>query len=392
MGMKGINPADRIANVSEYYFSRKLKEVATMNQQGLDIINLGIGSPDLPPPHTVIDTLCDDAQRDDAHGYQPYTGIPELRHAFAEWYSRWYGVPLDPNTEILPLIGSKEGIMHISLAFLNAGDEVLVPNPGYPTYTSASLLAGAKVIPYSLKEENGWQPDFQALEATNLERVKLMWTNYPNMPTGAPATETLFTQLVAFGKRHSIIICHDNPYSFILNSQPRSILEVDGAKDVCIEMNSLSKSHNMPGWRIAMLATNPQFAEWVLKVKSNVDSGQYRPMMLAASRALAATPLWYTTINDIYRYRRAIAEDIMTNLGCRFDPSQTGLFLWGRIPDQYSSCEELTDRALRDARVFITPGHIFGTNGSRYIRISLCCKEERLKEARERLTRTLARQ
>jgi len=387
--MTAITPANRLSTISEYYFSRKLKEVAEMNARGKDVINLGVGSPDMPPSAAAIDTLCAAARKPETHGYQPYTGIPELRRAFALWYQRHYRVELNPDTEIQPLIGSKEGILHISLAFLNEGDGVLVPNPGYPTYTSVSNLVGAKIISYDLKEKNSWQPDFEALEQTDLTGVKLMWVNYPNMPTGAPATYELFQKLVDFGRKHNIVICHDNPYSFILNDKPLSILEISGAKDICIELNSLSKSQNMPGWRVAMLASNRQFVEWVLKVKSNIDSGQFRPMMLAAAEALAVGNEWYRKINETYGRRRRFAEDIMNALGCRFDPAQTGLYLWGRIPDEYGDSGELADKILYSANVFITPGFIFGSNGKRYVRISLCCNEERLKEAKSRIIKSL---
>ncbi|MDR1739037.1 MAG: aminotransferase class I/II-fold pyridoxal phosphate-dependent enzyme [Candidatus Symbiothrix sp.] len=387
--MKTIEAAKRVNSVSEYYFSKKLKEIAEMNAQGLDVISLGVGSPDLPPPQAAIKVLCQAAQQADNHGYQPYVGIAELRCAFADWYRQWYRVELNPNTEIQPLIGSKEGILHISLAFLNAGDEVLAPNPGYPTYSAVSRLAEAKLRLYDLKEDTAWQPDLEALEQTDLSKVKLMWVNYPNMPTGAPATYELFQKLVDFGKRHGIVICNDNPYSFILNDHPLSILEIEGAKDVCIELNSMSKSHNMPGWRIAMLAANPQFVQWILRVKSNIDSGQFRPMMLAATKALKADPSWYDRMNSVYRSRRILAEQIMTALGCTFDPRQTGLFLWGKIPDSYSGSEQLSDETLYGSRVFITPGFIFGSNGERFVRISLCCNEERLKEAKSRIIKSL---
>ena len=383
--MKTIEPARRTNAVSEYYFSKKLKELAEMNERGLDVINLGVGSPDLPPSEDAIETLCRSAHQGDTHGYQPYVGIPELRWAFADWYKRWYRVKLNPNTEIQPLIGSKEGILHISLAFLNPGDGVLVPNPGYPTYSSVSNLVEAQIIPYDLNETNQWQPDFDALENLDLSNVKLMWVNYPHMPTGAPATKELYQRLVDFGRKHQIIICNDNPYSFILNDHPMSILEIEGAKDICIEMNSLSKSQNMPGWRIAMLASNPQFVQWILKVKSNIDSGQFKPMMLAAAQALQAPKEWYDGMNKVYRQRRKIAETMMETLNCRFDPRQSGMFLWGKIPSKYESSEALADEILYKARVFITPGFIFGSNGNNYIRISLCCKDEQLQEACKRI-------
>ena len=407
--MKTIVPARRTQTVSEYYFSKKLKEVAEMNAQGLDVINLGVGSPDLPPSEAVIEILCNSARQANTHGYQPYVGIPELRHAFAEWYKKWYRVDLNPDTEIQPLIGSKEGILHISLTFLNPGDGVLIPNPGYPTYSSVSHLVDAKIIPYDLKEENQWQPDFDALEKTDLSNVKLMWVNYPHMPTGAPATRELFEKLVAFGKKHNIVIANDNPYSFILNPtfchcglDPQSletgdsdfrqndngllsILSVEGAKDICIELNSLSKSHNMPGWRMAMLASNPQFVQWILKVKSNIDSGQFKPMMLAAAQALQVPEEWYEGMNKVYRQRRKIAEKIMEALNCRFEPKQSGMFLWGKIPSEYENSEILADEILYKTHIFITPGFIFGSNGNNYIRISLCCKEEQLEEALRRI-------
>jgi aspartate/methionine/tyrosine aminotransferase len=378
-------PANRLHSISEYYFSQKLKEIAELNLKGWDIISLGVGSPDLPPSEEAVEILCNAAKQADSHGYQPYTGIPELRRAFAGWYKKWYRVELNPDTEIQPLIGSKEGILHISLAFLNPGDAVLAPNPGYPAYSSVSRLVEAELISYDLKEENAWQPDFEALEKQDLSKVKLMWVNYPNMPTGAPATRELFQQLVDFGRKHHIIICNDNPYSFILNDRPRSILEIEGAKEICIEMNSLSKSQNMPGWRIAMLASNPQFIRWILQVKSNIDSGQFKPMMLASAHALQVPAEWYSGMNDVYRKRRKIAETIMDILDCRFDPKQSGMFLWGKIPSRYKNSGELADETLYSARVFITPGFIFGSNGNRYIRISLCCREEKLQEALERI-------
>ncbi len=381
-----IRPADRLEEVSEYYFSRKLKEIARMNAEGQDVISLGIGSPDMPPSEETIRTLCENAVRPDVHGYQPTTGIPELRQAFAQWYKRWYGVSLDPGKEIQPLIGSKEGILHVTLAFVNPGEEVLVPNPGYPTYTSLSKLLGAKVVNYNLKEEDGWMPDFDKLERMDLSRVKLMWTNYPNMPTGANASMDLYRRLVDFARKHAIVVVNDNPYSFILNDKPISLLAVEGAKECCIEFNSMSKSHNMPGWRVAMLASNPQFVQWVLKVKSNIDSGTFRCIQLAAAQALQNAPEWHQEMNvNLYRRRRQWAESIMQALGCTFDSRQAGMFLWGRIPDGYADAEKLTEKVLREARVFITPGFIFGSNGARHIRISLCCKEERLREALERI-------
>ena len=380
-----ICPADRLSGVSEYYFSKKLKEVAQMNAEGKDVISLGIGSPAMPPSEETVATLCREAQNPNGHGYMPYVGIPELRQAFADWYKKWYQVELDAKSEIQPLIGSKEGILHVTLAFVNPGDQVLVPNPGYPTYTSLSRILGAEIVNYDLKEENGWMPDFDALEQMDMSRVKLMWTNYPNMPTGANATPELYEKLVSLARRKGIVIVNDNPYSFILNDKPLSILSIPGAKDCCIEFNSMSKSHNMPGWRIGMLASNAEFVQWILKVKSNIDSGMYRAMQLAAATALQAEQDWYDGNNRNYRNRRKIAGEIMDVLGCTYDEKQVGMFLWGKIPDKYSDVEELTERILHQARVFITPGFIFGSNGKRYIRISLCCKDDKLAEALRRI-------
>lgn len=386
--MKEIRPADRVSEIQEYYFSRKLREVARLNAEGRDIISLGIGGPDRMPSADVIETLCTEAHKAGVHSYQPYVGIPELRRAMSRFYSTHYGVELDADTEIQPLIGSKEGILHVSLAFLNPGDGVLVPNPGYPTYTSVSRLVGAEIFNYDLTEENGWMPDFEALERLPLERIKLMWINYPHMPTGTPASIELFERIVDFGRRHGIVIAHDNPYSFILNDKPLSLLKVEGGKDVAIEMNSMSKSHNMAGWRVGMLASNPQFIQWVLKVKSNIDSGQFRPVMLAAVKGLDAPAGWYAELNEVYASRRIVAEKIMSALGCTFDPRQRGLFLWGRIPEGEKSSESLADRVLYGSRVFITPGFIFGSNGDRYVRISLCATEEKLTEALKRIEET----
>lgn len=384
--MNPISPAQRLASVSEYYFSRKLKEVAQLNAQGTDIISLAIGSPDQPPSDATIETLCREARCPDAHGYQPTCGIPQLREAMAQFYARWYGVSLDPLTEIQPLIGSKEGILHVTLALVNPGERVLVPNPGYPTYTSLSRLLGCEVCYYDLLPEHGWQPDFEALERMDLTGVKLLWCNYPHMPTGAAARRKTYEQLVDFGRRHGIVIVNDNPYSFILGQERLSILQVEGARDVCIEFNSLSKSHNMPGWRVGMIATNAQFIQWILRVKSNIDSGTFRPLQLAAATALENSDEWHTAANvDVYARRRHIAEEIMRALGCTFDPSQVGMFLWGRIPDCYADVEVLTERILHEARVFLTPGFIFGSNGQRYVRISLCASETRMAEALQRI-------
>lgn len=386
-----IRPADRLASVNEYYFSRKGKEVARLNAEGKNIISLAIGSPDMPPSPQTVETLCEQARRSDVHGYQPTTGIPELRQAMSDFYRRWYGVELDPATEIQPLIGSKEGILHVTLAFVNPGDRVLVPNPGYPTYTSLNKILGSEIVNYDLTPANGWQPDFEALEHMDLSGVKIMWTNYPNMPTGANARRETYEKLVDFARRHHIVVVNDNPYSFILNHDRLSLLQVPGAKECCIEFNSMSKSHNMPGWRVGMLATNAEFVKWILKVKSNIDSGTFRPLQLAAAEAFRNDAEWHEQANvTTYARRRALAEQIMTALGCSFDPAQVGMFLWGRIPDSYANVEELTERVLHEARVFITPGFIFGTNGKRYVRISLCAKEEKLSEALERIRAVFA--
>lgn len=382
-----IKPAERLSTVNEYYFSRKGKEIAAMNAKGMDIISLAIGSPDMPPSEETVETLCREARKADAHGYQPTTGIPQLRQAMADFYRRWYGVELDPAKEIQPLIGSKEGILHVTLAFVNPGDAVLVPNPGYPTYTSLSNLLGARIVNYDLVEDNGWQPDFDQLEGMDLTGVKLMWTNYPNMPTGGRAQRETYERLVRFAREHDIIVVNDNPYSFILNEGEKlSILQIPGAKDHCIEFNSMSKSHNMPGWRVGMLATNNEFISWILKVKSNIDSGTFRALQLAAAQAYANTEQWHTEANiATYARRRAMAQEIMDILHCSYDPNQVGMFLWGRIPDSYDDVEELTERVLHEARVFITPGFIFGSNGKRFIRISLCAKDEKFREAVERI-------
>ena len=381
-----LKPAERLSLVSEYYFSRKLKEVAQMNAEGKDVISLAIGSPDMPPSEKTISKLCEVAQRPDSHGYQITMGIPELRQAMADFYKRWYDVDLDPSKEILPLIGSKEGILHVTLAFVNPGEEVLVPNPGYPTYTSLSKILGAKVVNYDLMEENGWQPDFNQLENMDLSRVRLMWTNYPNMPTGGNARMETYRKLVDFARRHNIVVVNDNPYSFILNKQPMSLLQVEGAKDCCREFNSMSKSHNMPGWRVGMCIANPTFISWILRIKSNIDSGTFRGIQLAAAEALANDDEWHHEANiETYARRRQYAEQIMDILGCTYDKNQVGMFLWGKIPEKYADSEELTELVLHKARVFITPGFIFGSKGQRYIRISLCANESVFAAALQRV-------
>ncbi len=381
-----ILPANRLTEVSEYYFSQKLKQIAQMNSQGMNVISLGIGSPDMPPSENTIKTLAEVAMMPNTHGYQPTIGIPELRKAFADWYVRWYGVHLDANREIQPLIGSKEGILHVTLAFVNPGEKVLVPNPGYPTYTSLSKLLGADVIQYDLCEDKGWEPDFEALQKMDLSNVKLMWTNYPNMPTGANASISLYQKIVDFAKKNNIVVVNDNPYSFILNNKPLSILQIEGAKECCIEFNSLSKSHNMPGWRIGMIAANPTFIEWIVRVKSNIDSGTFRAIQLAAVEALSNSNEWHKEMNvDLYQSRRDIAGKIMNALNCSYDDTQVGMFLWGKVPDNALSAEEITEKVLHEAKVFITPGFIFGSNGERYIRISLCATQAMLEEALNRI-------
>ena len=390
MANRPIEPAERLSLVSEYYFSRKLKEVAQMNAEGKDIISLAIGSPDMPPSAQTIEKLCEVAHDPTAHGYQLTIGIPEVRSAMADFYKRWYGVDLDPKSEVLPLIGSKEGILHVTLAFVNPGEEVLVPNPGYPTYTSLSKILGAKVVNYNLREDNGWQPDFDELEKMDLSRVKLMWTNYPNMPTGGRARMATYERLVQFAKDHSIVVVNDNPYSLILSEEHLSILQVPGAKDCCIELNSMSKSHNMPGWRVGLCVSNPQFIQWILKVQSNIESGTFRGIQLAAAEAYKNDEAWHREYNiNTYARRRQWAEQIMDVLGCTYDKDQVGMFLWGRIPDSIQNVEDLTERVLHEARVFITPGFIFGSNGERYIRISLCAKEEKTQAALERIKKTI---
>jgi aspartate/methionine/tyrosine aminotransferase len=380
-----IQPADRISEVKEYYFSIKLKEIEKMRQLGHNVINLGIGNPDLPPAPEVLKTLNESAASADNHGYQSYIGIPELRNAFAHWYQTHYNVSLNPSSEVLPLIGSKEGIMHISMAFLNPGDEVLVPNPGYPTYSSVSKLVGAKIKTYPLSEKNHWLPDLNVLEQSDLSKVKLMWINYPNMPTGAKANKSFFEKMVAFGKKHNILICNDNPYSFILNENPQSLLEVEAAKDVCLELNSLSKSHNMAGWRIGVVAASPEHINCILRVKSNMDSGMFKPLQLAAAKALELDQSWYNSINAEYQERRKLVWKLMDTLNCTYDKQQSGMFIWAKIPAPYQQGKELSDEVLEKCHVFITPGFIFGDQGDQYIRISLCTKQHILQEAIKRI-------
>jgi LL-diaminopimelate aminotransferase len=385
-GQSKIKPSSRTELIQEYYFSQKLRQIDEMRKSGIDIINLGIGSPDLSPAPEVIEKLCETARLHHTHGYQSYNGIPALRKAFADWYEKYFHVTLNPENEILPLIGSKEGIMHISMAFVNEGDEVLVPNPGYPTYTSVSKLAGGKVRFYNLHARNIWHPDITELENSDLSKVKVMWVNYPHMPTGASGSKEMFETLVAFAHKYNILLCNDNPYSFILNQDQLSILSVDGAKEVALELNSMSKSHNMAGWRIGMVAGHQEHISNIVKVKSNMDSGMFQPIQLAAVEALKSPDSWYESNNKIYSQRRRLVELIMKNLNCTFDATQTGLFVWGKIPSGYSSGEELTEEILQKAHVFITPGMVFGGEGNEYIRISLCANEQILSRATERIT------
>jgi aspartate/methionine/tyrosine aminotransferase len=356
-----------------------------MKAEGKNVINLGIGSPDQMPSDEVIEALHASAENSANHGYQSYIGIPSLRAGMAELYQRNYGVQLDPNTEILPLMGSKEGIMHISMAFLNPGDEVLVPNPGYPTYSAVTNLVQAVARRYELTEDNGWQPDLDALEKQDLSKVKLMWVNYPNMPTGAKANREVMKQLVDFGRKYSIIICNDNPYSFILNPEPSSLLEVSGAKEIAIELNSLSKSHNMAGWRIGMAASNATFISYILRVKSNMDSGMFRPLQDAAAKALEAGPEWFAQVNAVYARRRKLVYELLDSLSCSYDINQVGLFVWAKVPAQFGKGQVVSDQLLEKAHVFLTPGFIFGSNGESYIRISLCATEEVIQESINRI-------
>ena len=382
-----IDPAARTRDVREYYFSRKNRQIAELNaRRDTPVINLGIGSPDRRPPQEAIDTLCDMAQQDGVHAYQSYLGAPQLREAFARWYERYYDVKLDPSCEIQPLTGSKEGILLLSLAFLDKGDKVLVPDPGYPTYTSASRLCEAQILSYDLREEDGWMPDFDALEAMDLSGVKMMWTNYPNMPTGAPASRQLYERLVRFGLEHNILICNDNPYSFILNDKPLSILSVPRARECCVELNSLSKAHNMSGWRVGMIAGEREYVSELLKVKSQMDSGMFRPLQFAAAAALDRGPEWFEKLNGEYRLRKQAAARIFDYLGVKYNPDSQGLFLWGK---RGADAEAVSDRLLEEAGVFITPGFIFGKNGREYLRISLCAEPEVFEEALERIRKVI---
>ncbi|QEC46081.1 aminotransferase class I/II-fold pyridoxal phosphate-dependent enzyme [Pseudobacter ginsenosidimutans] len=387
-----MTTSKRLEGIGEYYFSQKLREIDGLNQQGKQIINLGIGSPDLPPHPDVIKTLQEESAKPNVHAYQSYKGSPVLRKAVADWYATWYKVELNPDTEILPLIGSKEGIMHICMTYLDAGDMALIPNPGYPTYSSAVKLAGGTTVPYELTEENNWFPDLEQLgkEVTALNQqskgtVKLMWVNYPQMPTGKLPEASLFKQLVAFGKQHNILICHDNPYSFILNDEPTSLLSVEGAKDCVVELNSLSKSQNMAGWRVGTLCGAKERIDEVLRFKSNMDSGMFLPLQLAAATALGLPKEWYDQVNSIYRARRTKVFELLTLLNCVYDESQAGMFVWAKIPAGYKDGFALSDEVLYNANVFITPGGIFGNAGNPYVRVSLCSSEEKLQQSIDRV-------
>ncbi len=382
---KLIEPAKRISGLEEYYFSTKLKQIREMNQTGTPVINLGIGSPDLAPGEEVTDELSLQAADPKAHGYQPYQGIPELRKAFSDWYKRSYNVELNPDNEILPLFGSKEGLMHIAMAFLSPGDEALVPDPGYPAYPAVTRLAGANVVNYTLSPENGWLPDLDALERMDLGRVKVMWVNYPHMPTGKRAPIELYIRLVEFASRLGILLVNDNPYSFILNPEPISLLSVPNALENALELNSLSKSHNMAGWRIGMVAGRKEYLDYLMRFKSQMDSGMFRPMQQAAVKALALGPDWYASVNDVYRQRKLVAHELLDLLGCTYDTDQSGLFVWARIPDSEPSEQALADRILEEKRVFITPGFIFGQQGHQYVRVSLCQPVEVIGKAIQRI-------
>ena len=384
-----IDVSKRLEGIGEYYFSQKLREIDEMNKTGKQVISLGIGSPDLPPHPEVIKTLHEEAVKSNQHGYQSYKGSPVFRNAIAKWYKKWYDVLLNADTEILPLIGSKEGIMHICMTYINEGDLVLIPNPGYPTYRSAAKIAGGVLVEYTLTEQHNWFPDFEALEKLDLKKVKLMFVNYPQMPTGQLPTKELFEQLIAFAKKHSILLVHDNPYSFILNDAPMSILSVAGAMDVAIELNSLSKSHNMAGWRIGMLAGAKERIEEILRFKSNMDSGMFLPVQLAAARALELGEDWHAEVNNIYSKRREKVIELLNLLNCSFDTKQAGLFMWAAIPGNYKDGYELSDKILHKSNVFITPGGIFGSAGNQYIRVSLCSSVEKIMEAIERIKATL---
>lgn len=380
-----MHTSNRLEGIGEYYFSQKLREIDELNKAGKKVINLGIGSPDLPPHPEVIRVLHEEALKPNTHAYQNYKGSPVLRNAIAAWYQKWYAVNLDPATEILPLMGSKEGIMHICMTYLNPGDKILIPNPGYPTYRSAAKIAGAELIEYKLTKANDWFPDFEEIERAGLDGVKLMFVNYPHMPTGQLPTEEMFTALVTFAKTHGILLVHDNPYSFILNDQPLSLLKVPGAKDVAIELNSLSKSHNMAGWRIGMLVGASERINEVLRFKTNMDSGMFLPVQLAAAKALEMEKQFHDEVNSIYKIRRRKVFELLTLLQCDFDQQQAGMFVWAMIPKIYKDGFALSDKVLRESNVFITPGGIFGSAGNDYVRVSLCSTEDNIHQAITRI-------
>lgn len=381
-----ITPADKLEHIQEYYFSRKLREVRQMMSEGKPVLNLGIGNPDLPPHASVIEALQRSAAQAGNHGYQSYNGIPQLRKAMADWYQHTYEVSLNPETEILPLLGSKEGITHIHQAFVNPGDVVLIPDPGYPTYASAARLAGAVPVTYRLDESNGWAPDWTSIDESDLERAKILWVNYPNMPTGAAGSQDIFTTIIGMANRFRFLVVNDNPYSMVLpKGRPVSLLQTPGAKEVAVELNSLSKSHNLAGARVGLVAGAPDYIQTILKVKSNVDSGMYLPVQEAAVAALALPDEWHEERNAIYATRKVLAQEIMKAIGCTCQPNQVGMFLWGKIPDTMADVEVLTERILQEAYVFLTPGFIFGETGRRFVRISLCSTEAVLKEALERI-------
>ncbi len=382
-----IKQASRLDSVKEYYFSKKLKEIAELRASGKDIINLGIGNPDLPPSDASRKKMEEAIWENNKHGYQSYRGALELRQGIASWYQKYYQVELNPDNEILPLIGSKEGIMHIAMSFLEKGDEALVPNPGYPTYRSASMLAGAKVVNYNLEEELGWMPDLEKLEQQDLSKVKIMWVNFPNMPTGAAASEGFLRQLISFAKRNEILLVNDNPYSFILRDRPTSLLSMEGANEVVLELNSLSKSHNMAGWRIGMLLGKKEWIDIVMKFKSNMDSGMFLPLQLGAVEALNNPPEWFSNLNKIYRERREIVFKILDQLNCTYRKDQGGMFVWAKIPSNYTDGYALSDEILYDTNVFLTPGGIFGSQGDQFIRLSLCNEIEILEKSLERIKR-----
>lgn len=380
-----IQPADRLSDVQEYYFSKKLKEIRKLNAEGKNIINLGIGSPDLAPSEATIDALIETAKDDKSHGYQSYTGTPEFRGAIADWAKRTYNINFDGNGEILPLMGSKEGILHISMAFLNPGDKVLVPNPGYPTYSSVTNLVQAEIEYYDLDEANGWNIDIEALKKKDFSNIKLLWLNFPHMPTGAQADEKVLKELIALAKEKEFLIINDNPYSLILNPEPRSIFNLEGAKEVALELNSFSKSHNMAGWRIGWLTGDESYLSTILRVKSNMDSGMFLGLQRAAIKALSNTTEWHDNQNNIYKTRKDLIGEIFNYLNVSYDPNSVGMFVWGKVPDELENVSQLVDDVLYKADVFITPGFIFGSNGSRYIRASLCANEANIKEAFKRI-------